>query len=160
MSDKTLLDRFIEQRDRDRERLAAASTKVAEEDALFEENAHAPTRWYLHPMLPGRCINSTIVYRYELPPHSMTGLQRVQGNIMMYVISGYGRSEVDGVSHEWEAGDVIAIPPLMNGLRVRHENLSDEVAMLIAAEPNYIETFGVDLGSGFEQLEPRPGWEE
>lgn len=160
MTEPTLLDRMFEKRDEERVRLAASMVKVTEDEALLEENANATTRWYLHPFLADRCINSMIVYRYEIEPGEETGLQQVQGNVILYVISGAGRTETNGVAHEWEAGDVINLPPLKDGHKVRHINTSDETALLIGAEPNLTEAFGIDLGSGFEQIEARPGWEK
>jgi hypothetical protein len=62
----------------------------------------------------------------------------------------------NGIEHPWETGDVIGIPPIDTGVEVQHFNDSDEVALLITAEPNYSDVFGIDMGSGFEQLEAAP----
>lgn len=152
----TFLDEVFARRDRERARDRAGLINVTEDDALLETNRHATMRWYLHPDLPGRRIRSTIAYRYEIPPGGATGKQRVQGNIISFVVSGHGRTVVDGVEHEWAAGDVIGLPPRRDGLVVQHFNDSDEVAMLMTAEPNYLDAFGVDLGCGFEQIEDAP----
>lgn len=156
MPDKDLLARLLERRDQERAALAGAMLTVPEEQAVLEDSAQGRIRWYLHPDLPGRCIRSTLAYRYEIPPRSATGRQRIQGNVVSFVISGFGRTEVNGVEHPWDAGDVIAIPPLRDGSTVRHFNDSEEEALLITAEPNLLDAFGVDMGSGFEQLEPHP----
>lgn len=151
-----LLSRLLERRDRERAALARSMLSVPLEEAVLEENAQGGMRWYLHPDVPGPCIRSMLVYRYEIPPHSATGRQLVQGNIASFVAAGFGRTEVSGVEHPWQAGDVIAIPPLRDGSTVQHFNDSDEEALLITAEPNLLDAFGVDMGSGFEQLEPHP----
>jgi quercetin dioxygenase-like cupin family protein len=152
----TLLDDLFRRRDEQRAKLVGAMHTVRLEDTVLEDNEMGRMRWYLHPALEDRCIRSTLVFRYEIPPHSATGLQRFQGNQVSYVVSGHGRTVLNGVSHSWEAGDVIGIPVLPDGVEVQHFNDSDEVAMLLAAEPNFIESFTVDMGSGFEQLAPRP----
>jgi gentisate 1,2-dioxygenase len=152
----TLLDDLIRRRDEQRAQAVGAMHTVALEDAVLEDNEQGRMRWYLHPALEDRCIRSTIVFRYEIPPGSATGLQRFQGNQVSYVISGHGRTLLNGVFHAWEAGDVIALPVLPDGVEVQHFNDSDEVALLLTAEPNFIGAFSVDMGSGFEQLAPRP----
>lgn len=154
--DRTLLDSLLERRDHERERLQGAKLSIAEEDAILEVNANGTMRWYLHPHVSGACINSMIVYRHEIPPGGSTGKQRVQGNLVSYVVQGSGRTVLDGVEHTWEAGDVIGIPPRLLGVTIQHHNDSDVVAYLITAEPNLIDAFGVDMGSGFEQLEAAP----
>jgi gentisate 1,2-dioxygenase len=155
-SDATLLDHLFHRRDEERRVRAGARKSVREEDAVLEENRNGRMRWYLHPDLDGSCINCLIVYRHEIPPHSATGLQRAQGNIASYVVSGFGRSVVNGQEHQWKAGDVLGLPPLLNGVTYQHFNESDEEALLITAEPNLIDAFGVDMGSGFEQIEDAP----
>lgn len=152
----TFLDQIFARRDEERDRNQRGLILVSEDDALLETNRQGTMRWYLHPDLPGRRIRSTIAYRYEIPPGGATGKQRVQGNIISLVVSGHGRTTVDGVEHEWSAGDVIGLPPRRDGLVVQHFNDSDEVALLMTAEPNYLDAFGVDLGSGFEQIEDAP----
>jgi gentisate 1,2-dioxygenase len=153
---ETLLDDLFRRRDEQRAQRAGAMHTVRLEDAVLEDNEQGRMRWYLHPALGDRCIRSTIVFRYEIPPRSATGLQRFQGNQVSYVVSGHGRTLVNGVTHSWETADVIAIPVLPEGVEVQHFNDSDEVALLLAAEPNFIGAFSVDMGSGFEQLAPHP----
>ena len=155
MSDgnKTLLDELFDKRDQQRARRATARLIVREEEAVLETNRHATMRWYVHPSFDDLIDWNTIVYRYEIPPHGATGKQHRQGNLVSFVISGYGYTEVNGVRHHWEAGDVIGLPPLNLGLEFQHVNESDETAMLITAEPNLYDILGVDMGTGFEQLE-------
>ena len=151
---QTFLDQIFERRDR--ERSAGGVLKVSADDALCETNRQGTMRWYLHPDLPGAAIRSTIVYRYEIPAGGATGKQRVQGNIVSLVISGHGRTVVNGVEHKWSAGDVIGLPPQRDGVVFQHFNESDIEAQIITAEPNLLDAFSVDMGSGFEQIEDVP----
>jgi quercetin dioxygenase-like cupin family protein len=155
-SNETLLDSLLARRDEERQRSQGAKFLIAEEDARLEENRNGRMRWYLHPDLPGACINSMLVYRHEIPPGGRTGLQKIQGNVVSYVVQGSGRSIVNGVEHRWAEGDVIALPPLLHGVTVEHHNDSSEQALLITAEPNLLDAFGVDMGSGFEQVADAP----
>lgn len=158
--DGTLLGALFARRDRERRERVGSRLSIIEADARYEKNAQGAMRWYLHPDMPGACIDSMIVYRYEIPPHGATGRQRVQGNVVSYVLTGFGHTVVNDVTHDWEAGDVIAFPPLMRGIEFQHFNDSSEEVQLITAEPNLVGVYGVDLGSGFEQLEDAPGGDE
>jgi gentisate 1,2-dioxygenase len=154
----TLLDWLYQRRDEEAA-TRGRMTVVRLGDTSVENNANGPTRWYMHPALTDRCIQSTIVFRHEIPPHSATGIQRIQGNRVLYAISGHGHTVLNGTAHTWEAGDVIAVPVLPDGVTVQHVNESDETALLIAAEPNWTGVFGVAMGSGFEQVESWKGGE-
>ena len=46
---------------------------------------------------------------HELAPGLYQSRHRHGGEAWLYVISGNGHSEIDGVSHEWEAGDLIVV---------------------------------------------------
>jgi gentisate 1,2-dioxygenase len=46
---------------------------------------------------------------HELAPGLYQSRHRHGGEAFLYVISGNGHSEVDGVSHSWEAGDLIVV---------------------------------------------------
>lgn len=152
-SQATLLDQLFEQRDEERRSLKEKRIVVREEDATLEHNRQGTMRWYLHPANDDACIKSLVVYRYEIPPRSCTGKQRLQGNLAAYCISGYGHVDVDGVSHEWEERDVIALPPMREGHELQVFNDSDGEAQIIFAQPNFMAIYGVDFGAGFEQLE-------
>jgi quercetin dioxygenase-like cupin family protein len=153
---ETFFDRVLERRDRERTRDRSGTVKISAADALLETNRQGTMRWYQHPDIEGSCMRSSIVYRYEIAPGGGTGKQRVQGNVVSFVIQGSGHTVVNGTSHEWGPGDVIGIPPVQNGIVVQHFNTSDEEAQLITVEPNYYDSFSVDMGSGFEQLEDAP----
>jgi gentisate 1,2-dioxygenase len=46
---------------------------------------------------------------HELAPGKYQSRHRHGGEAWLYVISGSGHSEIDGVSHPWEAGDLIVV---------------------------------------------------
>jgi gentisate 1,2-dioxygenase len=154
-----LLDQLFALRDKQSAARKDARVIVREEDAVLETNRHGTMRWYVHPSFDDLVDHNTLFYRYEIPAHGATGKQHRQGNLVSFVLSGHGYTEVDGVRHEWERGDVIGLPPLVNGVTFQHVNTSDEVAMLVTAEPNLYEALGVEMGAGFVQLEdaPAPG---
>jgi hypothetical protein len=61
------------------------------------------------------------------------------------------------VRHDWEAEDIILLP--LKSYGVVHQHLNSDPAKpvrLLVAEPNWVDTIGVDMGSGFEMLESAP----
>ncbi|MEV6925201.1 hypothetical protein AB0M46_11955 [Dactylosporangium sp. NPDC051485] len=151
----TIFDKLLARRDAERAARTGRKLKISEDEAVLETNRHGTMRWYLYPGSP-HASNSLIFCRYEIPPGSRTGKQRLQGNLVAFALTGYGRAVVDGKEHAWEATDLIALPPLEEGHEFQVFNDSDEVAKLLVVEPNMIDLFGVDRGSGFEQLEDAP----
>ena len=91
--------------------------------------------------------------KQEIPPLSHTGKQRLQGGLVHYILEGRGYTVLNGVKHEWEAGDCVVFPILPNGVEYQHFNSDPErVVRFIAAQPNLFDLVGVDMGCGFEQL--------
>ena len=150
---ETFLRRILRRRDEERGRFAAGRVIIHEEDAFVDDDQEGTIRWYMHPDIEGACINSMIAYRHEIPPQCHSGKQKHQGYVGGYFQSGFGRMVVNGISHDWEAGDALGLPPLQEGLEVQFFNDSDVLAKIMCAEPNFIDIYGVDRGSGFEQLE-------
>jgi mannose-6-phosphate isomerase-like protein (cupin superfamily) len=158
--DKTdLLEALFKRRDIERERLAK-STKVVDGEKLpLENNRMGLYKWYLHPDKQDVAIRTILLWVQEIPPNSRSGKQKHQGGRVHYVLEGRGYTEIDGVKYEWEKGDMILLPIRPRGVVFQHFNTDPENrARLIAAEPNWFDALGVDLGSGFEQLENSPDY--
>jgi gentisate 1,2-dioxygenase len=97
------------------------------------------------------------MYVQEIPPSSRSGKQLLQGGRFHYVLEGKGRTIIDDTRHDWEKGDVILLPVKSHGVIHQHFNIdSNQPAKLLVAEPNWVDVWGVDIGSGFEMLEPAP----
>lgn len=156
---KDLLESLLQRRDKERERLAK-STKVVDGDALpVENNRMGLYQWYLHPDKQDVAIRTMLFWAEEIPPGSRSGKQKHQGGRLHYVQEGRGYTEIDGVKYEWEKGDMILLPVKPQGVVFQHFNTDvKNQARLICAEPNWFDALGVDLGSGFEQIEPSPDY--
>lgn len=64
---------------------------------------------------------------------------------------------IDGARHDWEAGDLLVLPIQSEGTTHQHVNADPErPARLLVAEPNFVDSLGVDLGAGFEQVGNAP----
>jgi gentisate 1,2-dioxygenase len=112
--------------------------------------------WYAHPSMTDLGCRTTIMYVQEIPAGSRSGLQLHQGGRLHYVWQGRGHTIVDGERHDWREGDEILLPLKFDGVVHQHFNDGREPVKLVCAEGNVYEALGVDLGSGFEMLEPCP----
>ncbi len=156
-----LLDNLFHRRDGERERMRKSMKVVHGNDLAPEINKMGIYRWYLHPALDTRAIRTILFWSQEIPPGSHSGKQKHQGGRVHYVWEGKGYTVVDGVKHEWEQGDLIMIPVKPDGVVFQHFNTDeDNPAVLLASEPNWYDALGVDMGSGFEQLENAPECKE
>ncbi len=155
-----LLEALFERRDKQRESLAR-SIKVLEGDKLpAENNRMGLFKWYIHPDKEDMAIRTIVLWTEEIPPGSKSGKQKHQGGRIHYVQEGRGYTEIDGVKHEWEQGDLILLPIKPLGVVFQHVNTDPKNrAKLICTEPNWYDTLGVDLGSGFEQIESSPDYQ-
>ena len=107
-------------RDKWREQMSEALTLVKGKDLPWENNRHGRMKWYLHPALTDRAMRSLVVFVQEIPPLSHTGKQRLQGGLVHYILEGRGYTVLNGVKHEWEAGDCVVFPILPNGVEYQH----------------------------------------
>lgn len=152
-----LLQELFKRRDAERERMKKTIKVVKGKNLLPETNAMGIYKWYLHPDIETAAIRTILFWTQEIPPGSHSGKQKHQGGRVHYVKEGKGYTVVDGVKHEWEKGDLILIPIKPNGVVFQHFNTDTKnSAILVSAEPNWYDALGVDMGSGFEQLENAP----
>ncbi len=144
-------------RDRQREEAKNALQVIRDEDLPTEVNQQGLMRWYLHPQIRDTALQTMIFFEQEIPPGSRTGRVKFQGGQVMMIIEGEGYTILDGVRHPWKSGDVVNIPLRAEGVIVQHFNLDkNKPAKFVAAEPNWFECTTVDRGSGYEQLENAP----
>jgi hypothetical protein len=116
--------------------------------------------WYTHPDMTDIGARTTVAYVQEIPARSRSGRQLHQGGRLHYVWQGRGHTMIDGVRHDWRAGDMLLLPLKFDGVVHQHFNDSrTEPARLVCAEGNLYDMLGVDLGSGFEVLEPCPEYQ-
>jgi gentisate 1,2-dioxygenase len=161
LAERNLFEELLALRDKQRKQRQGAIVVVHGEELPWEVNRQGRMRWYVHPALEDVALQTLMFYVQEIPPGSRSGRQLVQGGHVMYVWEGRGYTEVAGKRHEWEAGDLINLPLVGEGLEVQHFNADPENrALLVAAQPNFSKMIGVDMGSGFEQLENAPEYSQ
>ena len=154
---KDLLEDLFERRDQWRKEMGKAMVLVSGDDRPWEVNRQGKMQWYLHPALKDTCMRDLVFWRQEIPAGSHSGKQKAQGGVVHYVIKGKGYTILNGERHDWEAGDAIAFPTHWDGVEYQHFNLDPgEPVLMVGSMANYFDIFGVDQGSGFEQLENAP----
>lgn len=151
------LEELFQRRDRERSQKANSIAVVKGKQLPWEVNRQGKMRWYLHPNIDTTAIRSLLVFIQEIPPGSRSGKEKHQGGRVHYILEGKGYTIIDGTKHEWEAGDAMVLPVKPDGVTFQHFNADPEKPVrFIAAEPNLFDALGVDMGSGFEQLENAP----
>ncbi len=159
MADK--LELLFQRRDKERAQKAGSVAVVKGKQLEWETNRQGKMRWYLHPDITTTAIRSLLVFIQEIPAGSRSGKERHQGGRVHYILEGKGYTIIDGKKHEWEAGDAMVLPVKPDGVEFQHFNADPgNPARFIAAEPNLYDALGVDMGSGFEQLEDCPEYKK
>lgn len=154
--DTNLFDRLVALRDVQRRRQAAGTWMIRGDELPWELNAHGKMQWYLHPCIAYSAVQTNLFYRQEIAAGSRSGVQRHGGDAIFYILDGEGYTEIEGVRHNWTAGDVMTLPSLADGVTYRHVNSGAAPVHLIGMERNFVHTVGVDRHAGFEELQPCP----
>ena len=160
LAEKNYWDELQAIRDEQRVQIRTGLQVVKESELPLETNRQGLMRWYMHPSIKDTALATMIFFQQEIPPNSRSGRTKFQGGQVILVLEGKGYTVVDGVKHQWEAGDVINLPLRPRGIIVQHFNTDPNVTVkFVATEPNWTECTFVDRGSGFEQLEDAPEYE-
>jgi hypothetical protein len=155
--DDNLLEWLFELRDRQRASQRGAAWLIKGNDLPLERNRQGLMRWFLHPALNNIALRSMLFFQQEIPPGGQSGVQRVPGGSVLYIISGRGHTLLDGERHDWVAEDVVNIPIRIGGCVIQHVNDDPQQrAVFIQADVNTVDSLGVDRGATFEQLEAAP----
>jgi hypothetical protein len=103
------------------ERQRNGRIKVAKDDIVGEISTMGYLGWLLHPQyIKDTVIQDWYVFREDLV--EKTGRHRHQGGVALFVVEGSGWTELDGVRHDWEKGDLILIPLRPGGVAHQHFN--------------------------------------
>ncbi|HEY1267761.1 MAG TPA: cupin domain-containing protein [Candidatus Binatia bacterium] len=153
----TVWSQLMALRDRQRALRAESPFVVRGADLPWETNPQGIMKWYLHPATERSCHKALIFSVQKIPPRSQSGKQHCQGGVVHYVEEGRGRTIINDVAYEWEAGDIVQLPLLPEGVTYQHFNDdASRDAILTACLPNFTEPLGIDRGAGLFQLEAAP----
>lgn len=155
----TLLDDLFLGRNKWREHMSKARWIVKEKDQPVETNRMGIYRWYVHPSFDDVAMKAILFWMHEIPPNSHSGKQKIQGGRIHFVTEGHGYSMINDIRYDWGPEDLLLSPVIAGGVTVQHFNSDREhPARLACAEPNWYGILGIDMASGFEQLEDCPEW--
>lgn len=153
----TVYSQLFALRDRQRALQAESPFVIRGAQIPWETNPHGIMRWYLHPAMQRSCHKALIFFVQKIPPGSHSGKQHCQGGVVHFVVQGKGTTIINDLSHAWEAGDVVQLPLLPEGVTFQHFNEDNsQEAVLTACMPNLSEPLGIDRGAGLFQLEAAP----
>ena len=156
-----LLEWLYELRDYQREHQGKGAWLIKGKDLPWEHNRQGKMQWYLHPALEDTSIRSMIFFRQEIPPGGRTGAQKTPGGSILYILEGRGYTILNGTRHQWKAGDIVNLPLLEEGCTYQHFNADqDAPVLMVGCYANHLDAIGVDMGSGFEELEPAPEYRQ
>ena len=156
-AEPTVYSQLVALRDRQRALRAESPFVIRGSQTPWETNPQGVMRWYLYPAMQRSCHKALIFFVQKIPPRGQSGKQHCQGGVVHYVVQGKGRTVINDVSHGWEAGDVVQLPLLPEGVTFQHFNDDgSQDAVLTACMPNLSEPLGIDRGAGWFQLEAAP----
>ncbi|MDB5793706.1 MAG: hypothetical protein JWR25_85 [Noviherbaspirillum sp.] len=91
-------------------------------DCTYEETRQGRLKHYLavQPKVTDTALDSWTCFIHDIRRQS--GRHRHQGGILIYVIEGEGRTEVEGEILEWQAGDLLLLPIRPKGVAHQHWN--------------------------------------
>lgn len=119
-------------------------------DQPWEWTRQGRLKWYVHPDIDS-AARRVWLYMQEIPPSSRSGRHRHMMEEQIFVINGKGYDIHDGERWNWEKGDLISIPAM-----VEHQHFNTDTenpALLYSSMPS----LGTDLGlGGIEQMEDAP----
>src|SRR5436190_804609 len=130
-------DELLALRDTQREARKTAVQVVRLSELPLENNQQGLMRWYMHPAITDTILSTLSIYRQEIPPGSRSGRLKFQGGQIMFIVEGRGYTLLDGIRHEWEAGDALNLPTKRDGIVVQHFN--SDTATTAGTEPGHDE---------------------
>ena len=152
-------EELLRMRDEQRKQRETAVMLVKGKDLPLERNRQGLMRWNLHPAIKDTVIRSLMIFVQEIPPGSRSGRLKFQGGQVIHILEGRGHTILDGVRHDWVAGDTLNLPLKKRGIVVQHFNDDPQkAAKFVAGEVNWVDCVGVDRGSGLEQIEASPDY--
>ena len=108
-------------RDEARNRIKQGRYVIKGKQVPFRMERQGYIRTYLHPRLTKDAVlNIMMSFIHEIRGHS--GRHTHQGGTCLFIPQGKGHTTVDGVPHDWEAGDLILLPMRPGGVSHQHFN--------------------------------------
>ncbi len=115
----------------------------------WQDTRQGRIKFMVHPYVVN-AARRVWLYLQEIPAGSRSGRHRHASEEQILVLEGRGYDVHDGDRWNWQKGDLISIPPLVEH---QHFNLGEHPALLFSSMPSMCADLGL---GGIEQLEDAP----
>ena len=112
-------------------------------------------RWLVLPPMEDTATDIMVMFSQIIPKQS--GKHVHQGGFGIFVLEGRGYTVVDGVRHDWSAGDLILLPIKKGGCEHQHFNLDSKPSRWLALQCRPLWEI---TGQYTHQKEVSPVWKE
>jgi quercetin dioxygenase-like cupin family protein len=149
----TRYDWFLSRLRNENEMEANGPRLISGQSGSWEETKQGRIHFYISRWteVAARALDLMVL---EIEPRGYSGTHRHIFEELILVLEGRGHDIHDGLSHPWEAGDLICIPPMTAH---QHYNDTDQPARLVSAWPRQ---YGHEFLGGIEQLGNASSWRE
>src|SRR5215813_8298816 len=152
---ETNYDQVVRAKEIRNKRMAEGKVVISGEDSPWELNRQGRIKYFLTDKSEDVAAPGWLVFQQEIKKHS--GMHRHQGGTFIFVLSGKGYSIVDGVRHDWEAGDLTILPMMPGGFAHQHFNpVPDFPALWLRVD--YTPDKRLTVANWIEQLKVSPEW--
>jgi hypothetical protein len=98
---------------------------IHHDDLPYERSRQGLLKFYLQTQIfPEQCLADWWVTMQEIPKAS--GRHTHQGGLAIFIVEGRGYTLIDGVRHDWKAGDLVVLPMKPGGVEHQHFNLDPD----------------------------------
>ncbi len=126
----------------------------------FKLSRQGISRWYVTdvpPTPPDAVHYNWSLFVQQIPGGARSGRHVHQGGLNIFILKGQGYTVVNGVRHDWSAGDLVVLPIIKGGVEHQHFNPTDKPYRWLALIYN---PYYKIMGKTFEQREASPFWKE
>lgn len=93
-------------------------------DREWEMTRQGKLKYYLQPhQFDDHALRDWMTFVQDIRKHS--GSHRHQGGLVIFVLEGKGYTVVDNKRYDWEAGDLLLLPPKPDGVEHQHFNAEE-----------------------------------
>lgn len=139
---------------KNRQRALEGKVVIKGGERPFQQSRQGVSKHFLNKAIEDTALQGWGVFIADIRVHN--GKHRHQGGLAIYVIEGSGYTVVDGVRHDWEAGDLLLLPTKPQG--VTHQHFNAEPGKSCKWLAMIYKPFKEAMGDMMEQKEVAPGW--
>jgi len=139
--------------EKQRERSLHGAVVIKGDECPWQKSKMGVSKCYLSPYAyPDTPVQTFYVFEQKQYTHS--GKHIHQGGVVLFVLEGRGYTVIDGLRHDWEAGDLIILPIQPGGVEHQQFNADPENPCRLVAF--LYQPFFMELGNYYTQT-GKPG---